>query len=193
MIIYACKEEFKVIKDTISQSNKQLLDILDNVMKFTVNTDEKIDLPLTPKSVEALMTELYNMHTVIVPKEIQFNYVQGDSSDVVLTNRSSLLQIVSNLMNNAIKFTPEGSITLGWESNEDTITVFVQDTGIGIAHENLDKIFDKYFKQSSMMAGAGIGLSLCKRLTESMNGTISVESEVDKGSRFSVQLPRYSR
>ncbi len=130
------------------------------------------------------------MHTVIVPQHLELIYEPGNPNDRVLANRSSILQIVSNLMNNAIKFTPKGSIKLGWLSKEDYITIFVEDTGIGIAPENRMKIFDKYFKQNSLMAGAGIGLSLCKRLAKAMNGTIDVYSELGKGSRFELSIPR---
>lgn len=186
------EEEFSTIRETITRSNKQLLDLLDNVMKYSANSDKKLDIPLTPKTVQVLMDEIYTMHTVIVPKQLEFKYEPGNSDDMVVTNRSSLIQIVSNLMNNAIKFTPTGSITLGWRGQDDRIIIYVRDTGIGIAEENHEKIFDKYFKNNSMMAGAGIGLSLCKRLTEAMNGTISVKSKLDEGSCFEINLPRYN-
>lgn len=184
------EDELSVIRETISQSNTQLLKLLDNVMNYSSSSEEKLDLPLTEKVVEAIMKELYTMHTVIVPQHLELIYEPGNPNDRVLANRSSILQIVSNLMNNAIKFTPKGSIKLGWLSKEDYITIFVEDTGIGIAPENRMKIFDKYFKQNSLMAGAGIGLSLCKRLAKAMNGTIDVYSELGKGSRFELSIPR---
>lgn len=110
----------------------------------------------------------------------------------MLANRASLLQVMSNIINNAIKFTEQGSITIGWEiesrDSGNRVVLFVEDTGIGISPENQQSIFKKYYKSTSTSAGAGIGLSLCKFLVEKMNGEISVKSTLGKGSRFEVRL-----
>lgn len=183
-------EELAMISKTINDCNKQLLTLLDNVVTYSPDSEEKLTLPLSKKSVSILMEEFYAMYAVSVPETLRFELVKGDEADHMMVNRSSMMQIVGNLINNAVKFTGEGSITLGWHSDEEHVYIYVEDTGIGIAPENLDKIFVKYHKVSSAMAGAGIGLSLCERLTEAMQGHIVVESELDKGSRFTVILPK---
>ena len=99
-------------------------------------------------------------------------------------------QIVSNLINNACKFTAQGGISFGWNTTDDRVNIFVRDTGIGIGPENIDNIFKKFFKADNASSGAGIGLPLCKRLTEMMDGNLIVESELGKGSCFTISLPR---
>ena len=73
---------------------------------------------------------------------------------------------------------------MGWQYTDDNVIIYLEDTGIGIPKEKQELIFDRYYKESSSTAGAGIGLSLCRRLVENMHGKIQVESELGKGSRF---------
>lgn len=183
---YLTEEDRKGFCEIIQQNNEQLLNLLDSVSGAGDGNSDDVQIVLSHKRVADLMEELYLSHTVIVPKHLELRYVRGDEDDCIMANRGSMLQVVSNLMNNAIKFTKEGAITLGWESDADTVTIFVEDTGIGIKKENLNKLFDKFFKESSASNGAGFGLPLCQRLVHKMNGNINVKSELGKGSRFEV-------
>lgn len=183
---YLSDEDRKSFCEIIQQNNEQLLNLLDSVSEADGGNNDKLQLVLSRKRVADLMEELYLSHTVIVPKHLELRYNRGSEDDFIMVNRGSMLQVVSNLMNNAIKFTQEGSITLGWESDADNVTIFVEDTGIGIRKDNLAKLFDKFFKESSTSSGAGFGLSLCQRLVTKMNGKIQVKSEYGKGSRFEV-------
>lgn len=182
-------EEKTQYGDIITANTEQLLSLIDNVISTSEEQSKDFKLDLSEKNVDVLMDELYMTHSVIVPQRLKFIFSKGDPSDRILVNRSSLLQVVSNLMNNAVKFTDEGSITLGWTEDENHVIIYVQDTGCGIAPDMLDKIFKKYVK-AGQSEGAGLGLPLCKRLVGLMHGEIKVKSEPGVGSRFEVIFQR---
>ena len=102
-------------------------------------------------------------------------------------------QILVNFLDNALKFTENGSIEFGFEEQDKTIRFFVRDTGVGISEENMNKIFDRFTKieedRKKLFPGAGLGLTIAKRLVELLNGEIWVESEVGVGSVFYFQIP----
>lgn len=184
-------KERAVYAQYIDDSKDQLLNLLDDVMNYSERKGEKLSLELSRKSVLRLMNEVYYAHTVIVPKQIELKWAPGKDVNVK-TNRSAVLQIMSNFMNNAIKFTEQGSITLGWDIVTDdqgeSVEMYVRDTGIGISEENQQRIFEKFYKTDSHSVGAGIGLALCNQLAESMNGKIVLKSKLGEGSRFSLKL-----
>lgn len=175
----------------INDSKEQLLRLLDEVMNYSERKGERLRFELSRKGVERLMNEVYFTHTVIVPKHLELRYRPVEDV-MVMTNRSAVLQIMSNFMNNAIKFTTQGSITLGWETMTDSqgesVELYVQDTGPGISEEDQKLIFEKYYKTDSHTTGAGIGLALCMQLAETMNGSIEIKSQLGVGSRFALRL-----
>ncbi len=103
-------------------------------------------------------------------------------------------QILTNLVNNAIKFTESGQVRVTAEAQGDTVTVHVTDTGVGIPDAYRDKIFQEFFQVDQTLVrrqgGTGLGLAIARRLARLMDGDISVESVPGKGSRFSLRLPR---
>lgn len=114
----------------------------------------------------------------------------------VKADEEGLHQILGNLINNAIKYTPEqGKITIRWEyEDSETVLLQVQDTGIGIEEKYQSRLFERFFRvdkaRSRELGGTGLGLSIVKHLVQSFNGTIGVSSKVGEGSTFSVRLPR---
>ena len=109
------------------------------------------------------------------------------------TDNVRLQQVVNNLINNAAKFTGSGFITFGYEEDEEPgyTRIFVEDTGVGISEEGIRHIFERFYKVDNFTQGAGLGLSICQTIVERLKGTISVTSEVGKGTRFTVRLPNY--
>ena len=93
-------------------------------------------------------------------------------------------------MNNAIKFTPSGTVTLGYRITEDNyVYCYVIDTGIGISETQQNKIFDRFVKLNSFKQGTGLGLSICQTIINMMNGEIGVDSALGKGSTFWFKIP----
>jgi two-component system, cell cycle sensor histidine kinase PleC len=117
----------------------------------------------------------------------------------VASDRQKVKQILLNLLSNAIKFTHDGRITIRaqWLPKERAVSLSVADTGIGIATADQDKIFDDFRQLDNSptraYGGTGLGLSICRRLSQMLNGRLTVESEVGKGSTFTVTLPMLGR
>jgi two-component system phosphate regulon sensor histidine kinase PhoR len=112
----------------------------------------------------------------------------------VRADREGLREILDNLLDNAIKYTPEGGrVSIAWRSNGSMAQIAVRDTGIGIKPDDQERVFERFFRvdkaRSRELGGTGLGLSIVKHLAQSMNGNVAVESEVGKGSTFTVELP----
>jgi two-component system phosphate regulon sensor histidine kinase PhoR len=111
------------------------------------------------------------------------------------TDRDAMLTIVNNLVSNAVRYTPTGGkVQVQAESIGEQIVLTVRDTGIGIAAEDLPRIFERFFRvekaRTQEAGGTGLGLAIVKHLVTSMQGQIDVESQVARGSTFRLQLPR---
>lgn len=184
------QEEMKSYSGVIRQNSEQLLSLIDDVLSYSSKEGREPDIVLSKKRVSDLMDEIYMTYRVIVPAHLKFKLKKGGEDDFIMVNRGSMLQVLSNLMNNAVKFTAEGSITLGWKDEGDDVLIYVQDTGCGIPQENLSTIFDKYAKVRASTEGAGLGLSLCNKLVSKMNGKIEVSSTLGMGSCFQVRFKR---
>lgn len=124
-------------------------------------------------------------------KDIKVSVQKGLPVCRMSMERSRVMQILMNFVNNAVKFTDYGSITLGYSlvSKGRDIRFYVKDTGCGIAKESQKKIFDRFVKLNEFVQGTGLGLSICETIVKIMNGKIGVESEPEKGSEFWFTLP----
>lgn len=143
---------------------------------------------------ELLAQELQGFEPLARAKGLRLQLEQPARPMHLRTDRVKLGRVVRNLVMNAIKFTDAGSITLGSEITGDgAALIFVADTGVGIAQENLDRIFGEFAQLRAASAenkrGWGLGLAVSKRLVGMMGGLISVESTVNVGSKFTVRLP----
>ena len=138
-----------------------------------------------------LLKEIAQNHATIIDQQnvtlvTQFPYAQL----MINTDVPKLTEIVNNLMQNAVKFTQKGCITLGYDLQEgDHLRIWVKDTGKGIPEADQAKIFDRFVKLDEYIPGTGLGLSVAKSHATSLGGTIGVDSHVGKGSFFWVDLP----
>ena len=107
----------------------------------------------------------------------------------VISDRNRIHQVISNFVNNAMKFTSEGSIHVGYKLKDGELEFYLEDTGIGIEKEQLPHIFERFVKLNSFVHGTGLGLSICQSIVEQLGGRIGVDSEKGKGSRFWFTIP----
>ena len=107
----------------------------------------------------------------------------------VISDRNRIHQVISNFVNNAMKFTSEGSIHVGYKLKDGELEFYVEDTGIGIEKEQLPHIFERFVKLNSFVHGTGLGLSICQSIVEQLGGRIGVDSEKGKGARFWFTIP----
>ncbi len=147
--------------------------------KETFNLGEQI------KQCVLLLLNQFNKKniTIDIPEDFDFEYYG---------NRELMEQIWINLLNNALKFTPEcGEVSISYSKTSDGLSINISDTGIGMDEETQKKIFDKYYQNdtANITKGNGIGLSIVKRIVELCNGKITVKSQIDYGSTFIINLP----
>lgn len=185
--------------ESIKAGGKNLLTLINDILDLSKIEAGKLDLHPAPLDLRAFIEEIKNIFTSkIQEKLISFELVISDEvPPVLILDEVRTRQILFNLIGNAVKFTDNGTITLKVENrfklsdrSKIDLLLSVEDTGIGIPHEFQNEIFDS-FKQHTHgtdrnYGGTGLGLSITKRLVEMMGGTISVESEPGKGSKFSV-------
>ena len=178
---------------------KNLLGIVNDVLDLSAIESGRMQLSSQPYRVSALVSDLQMVYSGIAEsKKLNFTAECGGLlHDTLRGDRMRVNQILTNLMSNAVKFTPEGgSVTLRARQEEgvDGVrTVYtVEDTGIGMSPEFLPHIFDAYEQESAEIhgrfGGSGLGMSIVKNLTDIMGGSVSVESEKDRGSRFTIEL-----
>jgi PAS domain S-box-containing protein len=160
------------------------------------NVPKVIDLiPFVGEIVQGLTQKATDKGLRIVYKP-QDNGAQKQIAPVYFVNLDNdhIREVTDNLVENAIKYTPAGEVTVDVTGSEDKVIISIKDSGIGIPAEDMAHLFQKFYRvnneETNQIGGTGLGLYLCRRLVEAMNGRIWVESEYKKGSTFYVELPR---
>lgn len=180
---------------TASNSAKNLLTILDDILDFSRIEAGKMELEYRPTSMSNLLQEMEEIFSHELKKKgIAVKIHNTLTHDFYYADEGRIRQLLINLIGNASKFTQVGSIVISaQESADKEVLLSVKDTGIGIPQDRLDKIFDSFTQADSSTTrkygGSGLGLSICKRLSELMKGHISVRSELNQGSTFTLHLP----
>ena len=179
----------------INQSGIRLLDLVNDLLDLAKIESGKISINLNPFPLDKLITDLKSMvEELIKGKNIRF-FVRKNPNvpNTIISDSKKLYQILTNLLSNAVKFTQKGKIQLKIHKLGAFLYFEVEDTGIGIAKENLSLIFEKFAQidgtDQKKYKGTGLGLALCKDLVELLEGNISVESEPDKGTLMKFYIP----
>lgn len=182
------REERKKFQEIIESNNKRLLTLINEVLDLSKIESGKFELVLTPVNISELCNEIVITHQLNA-EGVSLKLDLPDEDFCFTTDKNRLTQVLSNLITNAIKFTPHGTITVGYRLRTALVEFFVEDNGIGIAKDKLDTIFDRFVKLNDFAPGTGLGLSICKSIIERLGGDISVASEQGEGSLFSFRLP----
>lgn len=181
----------------IEKSGKHLLDLIEDILDIAKIESGKLELQVSRVPIKILCeSSLVFVQELANKKDIKLNtIVDGDFNEMTLDVRR-IRQVLINLLNNAVKFTPNnGQVTLEVHSSQTdrTVSFQVKDTGIGIAKENIGNLFQPFVQIDSSLnrqySGTGLGLALVRRIVEMHGGTVSVKSELGKGSEFTVLLP----
>ena len=146
---------------------------------------------LKPISVNEICKTIYNSFILRFSPEIQFINESLDTEYYIVADKNRTIQVISNLVDNALKYTKFGSIRMGCKLKGEYIEFYIADTGTGISPEQLDAIFNRFVKANNNVQGTGLGLSISKMLVEKMGGQIYAESELGKGSIFKFTLPLF--
>jgi len=182
--------------DIIFQSGSQLLSIINDIVDLANIESGQVKLNIKEMNLNSslmILDEQFGYKEK--PDIISINLDTGlpDEQAMILTDSTKLIQILSNLINNAFKFTREGRIDFGYALKDGNLEFFVKDTGIGIPPEHHEKIFERFFQVDNLVSrkfgGTGLGLSICKAYVELLGGKIWLTSNPGKGSDFRFTIP----
>lgn len=191
----ASKEEFV---EHINHNSEKLLQIIGDIIDLSRLESSQIEITYEEASLSEIVNEVIeetrqsikrNEKPIILTVKNQFE----DSGDLIFTDKIWLKRVLNHLMDNAVKFTLEGSVELSYMKEEEKVIFRIKDTGIGIKKENLRRIFEEFNQEMNghhrLFEGLGVGLTLAKEVIERMGGEIFVQSEKGLGSEFSFTIP----
>lgn len=184
-------EEKQEYINIIENNNTLLLQLISDVLDLSKIEAGTMEFDYAPVDVHGLFIELEDTFRLRNKKSgICICYHRRTTECVVKADRNRLVQVMMNLMNNAVKFTGEGSIEFGFDVREDGFLHFyVTDTGCGIPEERLEEIFGNFVKLNNFVQGTGLGLTICRAIVERMGGKIGAVSRLGQGSTFWFTLP----
>ena len=188
------EEEIAQFIATINKNCGLLLALINDILDLSRIESGTMEFMFADHNLPLLLKTVHDSQRLNMPSGVELVLRMPESDKKYLkTDNVRLQQVVNNLINNAAKFTSSGFITFGYEEDEvpGYTRIFVEDTGVGISEEGIRHIFERFYKVDNFTQGAGLGLSICQTIIERLKGSISVTSEVGKGTRFTVRLPNH--
>jgi signal transduction histidine kinase len=184
----------------IDSNSRHLLALINDILDITRIEAGRMPLNITTFRVVDLVHEVMSeLEPIIRRSNLQVTSKLRGAVPSLRTDRQKVKQIVLNLLSNALKFTPTGSVTIlaSYDARGREISIAVRDTGVGIGREDQAKVFEDFRQLDTSptrgYGGTGLGLSICRRLAQMLGGTIELESELAKGSTFTLRLPAKAR
>lgn len=189
-------EDHRSYLEIITKSSDHLLSIVTDIIEVSNIEAGKLKLNMKKVSIKPVLENLHiQFKSVAAAKgmDLIFEQPQSDAEEYIYTDSTKFIQVMSNLLANACKFTQEGYVKMGYQRHSDHFEFFVSDSGIGISEDQQTKIFERFYQVDSRVTrqheGTGLGLSLSKAYIEFLGGKLWVKSEVGKGSTFFIKLP----
>lgn len=183
-------EERKQYMDIVEENNELLLQLISDILDLSKIEAGTFEFSISEVDVNLLCEDLVRSMQGKVFEGVELIFDKHLPECFIMCDRNRVHQVISNFVNNAIKFTSHGSIKVGYEQLEDDrFRFYVSDTGIGIAKEAQLQIFDRFVKLNSFIHGTGLGLSICRSIIEQLGGEIGVDSKEGEGSCFWFVLP----
>ena len=189
-------ESRKQYIDIIYQSSNQLLSIITDIVDISNIETGQVKITHSAINLNNLIRNLFDQYRVRAQQQnlvLNFSTHLDEGEAMVVTDETKVIQIFSNLLNNALRFTKKGRIELGYVVRGDMVECFVSDTGIGIAPEHQEKVFERFFQvegpSSKQYSGTGLGLSISKAYAELLGGSIWLISTPGEGSLFCFSIP----
>jgi signal transduction histidine kinase len=180
----------------IESNGRHLLTIINEILDISRIEAGRMPLQISRLRVPDLVAEVKaELEPIIIRSKITVSTDVEKDLPPLSTDRQKVKQILLNLLSNALKFTHHGSVTIvaRWSAREREVMLSVSDTGIGIAPEDQEKIFEDFRQLDNSptraYGGTGLGLSICRRLAQMLDGRLTVESHVGRGSTFTLTLP----
>ena len=183
-------EDRKKIADMMQDNARIITSLIDEMLELSESESSKDVIKEDQVEVNKVLRDLMHEDEGRTSKETVLQFDSSLSDDyVITTNKLMLKRIVSSLVDNAIKNTSKGTVTLKAAADKEDLTLIVEDTGKGIPAKEAEHIFERFFKIDSFKEGLGLGLPLCRSMTERLGGTVRLDTEYKTGARFIVTLP----
>lgn len=185
------EEEREQLIDLIKQNNAHLLRLFDDMVHMSTLEAGGAAVNKTHFAIRPLMEEVVNRYAGKVDAtRVQLKMQLADDVQELYTDRDRLLEIMKQYVDNAVKFTTDGEITLGCELRHQVLRAWVRDTGKGIPADYCnDRLFERFVKVDEFVPGTGLGLSICSSVAKSLGGKVGVQSKLGEGSLFWAELP----
>ena len=180
------KKERQDYVDIMQKNTELLLQLISDILDLSKIEAGTLDFTMDHLDIKSFCEDIMRNYDIKEDKPVPVLLAPDLPEYYIYTDKKRLMQVITNFINNALKFTNEGQIMLEYrhkaESNE--IEFAVTDTGMGIAPDKVDQVFDRFVKLNSFSKGTGLGLSICRSIIKHLGGTIGAESEIGVGSRF---------
>ena len=180
------KEERQGYIEIMQENTELLLQLISDILDLSKIEAGTLDFNMGYLNIRDFCEDILRGYEIKEDKPVPVVLASGLPDYRIYTDKKRLMQVITNFINNALKFTSKGQITLEYHFKEGTneIEFSVTDTGIGIAPDAVGQVFDRFVKLNTFSKGTGLGLSICRSIVEHLGGTIGAESEVGVGSRF---------
>lgn len=177
-------EERHEFVEIIDSNNRMLLQLISDILDLAKIESGTMDFKFADMSIKEVINEIVTSFRIKMPDNVSLIAPKYSPECQIYSDRMRLTQVISNFLNNAIKYTSEGCIILAYEIIGDEIKFSVTDTGDGMSQEIQAHIFDRFYKGNTFKQGTGLGLSICETIVNRLGGRIGVNSELGKGSTF---------
>lgn len=184
-----CTNEKEQYAEIIERNSEILLNLFNDILDLSSLEADSLSFNIRPIKLIDICLQLEQQFCYKVKNGTKLILDDVDTELYVSGDWNRIIQIISNLLSNAAKFTPKGEIHFGYREKEDFVEFYVKDSGIGIPAERVATIFQRFVKINDFVQGTGLGLTLCRMLVEKMGGRIWLRSQEGKGSRFYFTLP----
>ena len=184
-----CTNEKEQYAEIIERNSEILLNLFNDILDLSSLEADSLSFNIRPIKLIDICLQLEQQFCYKVKNGTKLILDDVDTELYVSGDWNRIIQIISNLLSNAAKFTPKGEIHFGYREKEDFVEFYVKDSGIGIPAERVATIFQRFGKINDYVQGTGLGLTLCRMLVEKMGGRIWLRSQEGKGSRFYFTLP----
>ena len=184
-----CTNEKEQYAEIIERNSEILLNLFNDILDLSSLEADSLSFNIRPIKLIDICLQLEQQFCYKVKNGTKLILDDVDTELYVSGDWNRIIQIISNLLSNAAKFTPKGEIHFGYREKEDFVEFYVKDSGIGIPADRVATIFQRFGKINDFVQGTGLGLTLCRMLVEKMGGRIWLRSQEGKGSRFYFTLP----
>jgi len=158
-----------------------------NISKIEAGKEQ---LQMSTFDINLILDELVSRNQPNLASGVEMSTQYAAMHQEINSDMNRVVESMNHLISNAVKFTSQGNIVVGYDPVANhRLRLWVRDTGIGIARENRERVFERFFKVDEFVPGAGLGLSICRTMAFSLGGNVGVESELGKGSTFWMEIP----